>query len=216
MTLLQAMTKGALALGAFALITAGSVAVTRSVTEERIEANRLVYQHRQLREVLPPALLGIELETLLQGAFTLPVAEVLGHAEPTQGWHVEHESKQALILPVVSHQGYSGEIHLLVGFDGQRRITGVRVTRHQETPGLGDKIERRKSEWITAFEGMTLDSLPPSAWAVSKDGGDFDSFSGATITPRAVVEAVHRTLRYAEHHDLPASLEPPATQARTP
>ena len=83
-----------------------------------------------------------------------------------------------------------------MGIDQQQRITGVRVTQHKETPGLGDDIERQRSDWITTFNGLSLNSLPPGGWAVRKDGGNFDAFTGATITPRAVVNAVHRALSY--------------------
>lgn len=204
MTIAQAMLRGALALGCFALITAGSVGLTRALTAERIETNQLAFQHRQLREVLPDPLEQLEGHTLLDGAFRLPEASSLGHkeAEAVEGWRVHEGNHQALILPVVSRQGYSGAIHLLVGLDQNARISGVRVTYHQETPGLGDKIERRKSAWITRFNGLSLESLTPSGWAVDKDGGAFDSFSGATITPRAVVSAVHQALLHVEEHQL--------------
>ena len=86
--------------------------------------------------------------------------------------------------------------HLLVAINQSGQLTGVRVTHHQETPGLGDDIERSRSAWITSFNGLSLESLPPSGWAVSKEGGEFDSFTGATITPRAVINAVHEALRY--------------------
>jgi electron transport complex protein RnfG len=194
MTLLQAMRRGAFALGTFALITAGSVALTRALTAERIETHQLAYQHRQLQEVLPQAL-----------------------ANDSQGWWVSgsennnpsRNGSSAVILPVVTRQGYNGKIHLLIGIDEHQRISGVRVTQHQETPGLGDDIERSRSDWITRFNGLRLDSLPPEGWAVAKDGGHFDAFTGATITPRAVVNAVHKALQYAADTPLPMSFEEP-------
>lgn len=197
MTLFQAMQRGAFALGTFALVTAGSVALTRALTAERIETHQLAYQHRQLQEVLPPALANTPVTQVLESNVSLPNPEALGLEPGSQGWWVNGQDDSALILPVVTRQGYNGEIRMLVGIDEQQRISGVRVTQHQETPGLGDDIERRRSEWITAFDGLALNSLPPGGWAVSKDGGHFDAFTGATITPRAVVDAVHSALQYA-------------------
>lgn len=166
------------------------------MTAERIADHQLAYQHRQLQDVLPGALTDIAVQTVLDGVFKLPNPEQLGHREPQQGWYVQRGQQRVVILPVVTRQGYNGEIRLLVGIDQQQRITGVRVTQHKETPGLGDDIERQRSDWITTFNGLSLNSLPPGGWAVRKDGGNFDAFTGATITPRAVVNAVHRALSY--------------------
>lgn len=91
-----------------------------------------------------------------------------------------------------SQSGYSGDIQFLVGVNLQHQITGVRVISHTETPGLGDKIELSKDDWITRFNGRSLANT--SGWAVKKEGGEFDQFSGATITPRAVVKGVHLAL----------------------
>ncbi|MFS8149646.1 electron transport complex subunit RsxG [Vreelandella titanicae] len=209
MTLLQAMRRGAFALGTFALITAGSVALTRALTAERIETHQLAYQHRQLQEVLPQALANTPVTQVLESTFTLPNPQALGLASDSQGWWVSNQGSSAVILPVVTRQGYNGEIRLLIGIDEQQRISGVRVTQHQETPGLGDDIERSRSDWITGFNGLRLDSLPPEGWAVAKDGGHFDAFTGATITPRAVVNAVHKALQYAADTPLPMSFEEP-------
>lgn len=98
--------------------------------------------------------------------------------------------------------GYSGKIRLLVGIDRDGRVTGVRVVSHKETPGLGDYIDIGKSDWIKGFDGQSLER--PDAWRVRKDGGQFDYMAGATITPRAVVAAVARTLAF--FHDYRAEL----------
>ncbi|SDN08078.1 electron transport complex subunit RsxG [Vreelandella arcis] len=194
----NAMQRGALVLGLFALITAGSVATLRALTADRIDTHQQAYQQRQRQAVLP--------ETLTHQAsaspISLPNAEQLGYPEGATGWRVENTGQHAFVIPVVTRRGYNGAIHLLVGIDAQQRITGVRVTQHQETPGLGDDIERRRSDWITRFDGLRLDSLPPRGWAVSQDGGHFDAFTGATITPRAVVGAVHNALQYVDNTPL--------------
>jgi len=102
----------------------------------------------------------------------------------------------AIILRFDAVDGYNGRIRLLVGIASGGRVTGVRVIAHRETPGLGDAIERAKSDWILGFTGKSLTDPAPSGWAVRRDGGEFDQFTGATITPRAVVEAVQRALEY--------------------
>ncbi|MDR5898431.1 electron transport complex subunit RsxG [Halomonas vilamensis] len=211
-----AIKQGALALGAFALVTAGSVGVIRALTAERIATNAEVYQQQKLREVLPPTLADVDVERILEGAFPLPEPQALGHRGSTQGWSIQAQDTSVVILPVVTREGYSGDIHLLVGVNSERRISGVRVTEHQETPGLGDKIERQRSDWVTEFNGLRLDSLPERAWAVTKDGGEFDTFTGATITPRAVVDAVYQALFYAERTPLPGLAKPDEIQEPTP
>lgn len=93
-------------------------------------------------------------------------------------------------------QGYAGEIRVIMGVDAEGRILGVRVVKHAETPGLGDKIEEKRSDWILRFAGLSLGDPPEDKWKVRKDGGPFDQFSGATITPRAVVNAVRDGLKF--------------------
>ncbi|SES28581.1 electron transport complex protein RnfG [Vreelandella subterranea] len=196
MSTLNAMQRGALTLGLFALITAGSIASLRALTAEQIDAHQQAYEQRQRQAVLPEALT----QQATVSPISLPDADLLGYPDGTTGWQVANDQQRAVVLPVVTRRGYNGDIHLLVGLDEQQRISGVRVTRHQETPGLGDDIERRRSDWITHFDGLRLDSLAAEDWAVRKDGGHFDAFTGATITPRAVVDAVHSALQYAASH----------------
>jgi len=97
-------------------------------------------------------------------------------------------------------QGYAGAIDLIVGLDRDGSVTGVRVLRHAETPGLGDNIELAKSNWILGFNGHSLQDLTPTQWQVKKDGGEFDAFTGATITPRAVVLGVYQSLNWFMEH----------------
>ena len=101
-----------------------------------------------------------------------------------------------VILTPVAPDGYSGEIRLLVGIRYDGSLSGVRVLEHHETPGLGDAIEEGRSDWITRFTGLSLSNPAAPGWTVKRDGGHFDQFTGATITPRAVVKAVHRCLIY--------------------
>ena len=128
-------------------------------------------------------------------------APELGHRSPQSAYlALKGGEPSALILPVTAPDGYSGAIHLLVGIFADGRLAGVRVLSHKETPGLGDKIELAKSDWVRSFEGKSLSDPGEDRWAVKKDRGDFDQFAGATITPRAVVKAVHGALRYFDTH----------------
>lgn len=102
----------------------------------------------------------------------------------------------------VTGQGYGGSILVLIGIDSKGQVLGVRVLQHAETPGLGDKIEVARSKWVLGFNGLSLGNPPAEKWAVKKDGGRFDQFSGATITPRAVVLAVRKGLEFFEHNRL--------------
>jgi len=106
----------------------------------------------------------------------------------------------ALVLDVVAPDGYAGPIRLLVSVDAGGRLLGVRVTAHKETPGLGDPIEASKSDWITRFTGRFLGDPPAGRWKVKRDGGDFDQFASATVTPRAVIAAVQRSLLFVDKH----------------
>ncbi|BAS68289.1 electron transport complex subunit RsxG [Bathymodiolus septemdierum thioautotrophic gill symbiont] len=98
--------------------------------------------------------------------------------------------------------GYSGSIRLLTGIDSNNQLLGVRVIAHKETPGLGDKIETKKSNWIEQFKGLSLGNPTASQWKVKRDGGRFDAFTGATITPRAIVTATYQLLTYFSEHEI--------------
>jgi len=104
----------------------------------------------------------------------------------------------AVILRFAAVDGYNGRIDLLLGIAADGRVAGVRVTSHRETPGLGDAIEADKSDWVLAFDGASLERPAPSGWTVRRDGGAFDQFTGATITPRAIVKAVRKTLEFVQ------------------
>lgn len=121
-------------------------------------------------------------------------------------------------IPIVGY-GYSGAINLIMGIDNQGKIIAVRVINHAETPGLGDKIEINKDTWITGFNGHSLASKSANQWQVKKDGGDFDQFTGATITPRAVVGAVYNGLTLFENNRsriLSPPIENRATKSQPP
>jgi electron transport complex protein RnfG len=112
----------------------------------------------------------------------------------------ENQKRIAILVQVTASKGYNGPIQLLVGIKRDETLAGVRVTHHQETPGLGDLLERSKSNWILGFEGKSLKDPAPLSWSTRKEGGQFDAFTGATITPKAVISAVRETLERVQTH----------------
>ncbi|HYE37557.1 electron transport complex subunit RsxG [Methylocaldum sp.] len=106
----------------------------------------------------------------------------------------------AVAFKMLALGGYSGPLSLILGLDRDGKILGVRVIAHTETPGLGDKVETSKSDWILKFTGRSLSNTSPQGWRVKKDGGEFDQFAGATITPRAVVKGIAGGLKFFERH----------------
>jgi len=205
--MLAAIRRSAVGIGVFAMVTAGVVAITQVATQERIAANVAEAQARALYEIVPRSVDP----QLHQHHFTLDAPE-LDLDQPQQAWQAIVDGQvQTLILPVVAPDGYSGDIQLLVGIHRDASVAGVRVLAHKETPGLGDKIEPSKSDWLNGFIGKTTVGTGDKDWAVKKDGGQFDQFTGATITPRAVVQAVGRAIQYFRAHR--ERLLTPVTQA---
>lgn len=183
-------------LGLCALVTVGLVAVTEWSTRARIQHAEQQAQLRALSEILPASRHD---NALLNAQIQLNDA-LLGEG-PQPAWLAFLAGKpSAVILQATAPDGYSGSIRLLVGVYADGQLAGVRVLNHRETPGLGDRIELTKSPWVLAFNGRSLSNPGESGWAVKKDQGVFDQFAGATITPRAVVAAVHRALQYFDAH----------------
>jgi len=119
------------------------------------------------------------------------------HPDPVTVYRARMDGAPVAVLMIVTApNGYNGDIRMIVGVDAGGTVLGVRVVAHRETPGLGDPIETGKSDWILGFTGKSLHNPEDAGWAVKRDGGEFDQFTGATITPRAVVAAVHDALLY--------------------
>lgn len=187
------MLKNSLVLGLFAIVTVGLVAVLQQATAGRIANAEREAQVRALSEILPE---GSYDNHLLDNSIQLH-DPLLGSKSPQTAYIALKDGKpSAVILRATAPDGYSGAIHLLIGIQADGRLAGVRVLGHRETPGLGDKIELAKSAWIRSFDGKSLNNPSEDGWAVKKDRGEFDQFAGATITPRAVVKAVHKALQY--------------------
>lgn len=197
--LTHSIRRSAIGLGLFAVLTGGTIALTQQLTQERIQQQVARAEAAALFEIIPQSEHDND---LLNDTILLPVsARSPSFRSPVRAWVARREgSATGFLLPAVAPDGYSGDIHLLVGISLSGEILGVRVISHQETPGLGDRIELKKSDWIRSFEGRSLDNPPPPEWNVRKNGGVFDQFTGATITPRAVVQAVQQTLVYFRQH----------------
>ena len=193
----RSMLKNSLVLGLFAIATVGVVATLQQATGERIATAEREAQVRALSEILPP---GSYDNHLLDNSIELH-DPLLGSKSPQAAYIALKDGKpSAIILHATAPDGYSGAIQLLVGIQADGRLAGVRVLNHRETPGLGDKIDLAKSPWIRSFDGKSLQTPSAEGWAVKKDRGEFDQFAGATITPRAVVKAVHKALQYFDAH----------------
>jgi len=189
------MAKNGAILTAFALVTTGLVASINMLTADKIAEQELLHLTSQLQEVLDPSTYDNELTTdcvIISDERLGPYANQIVYRAR------KNNEPVALIVRHVTPSGYSGDINLLTAVLSDGSIAGVRTTKHEETPGLGDKVEVKKSPWITSFKTLTVQSSSDARWAVKKDGGQFDQFTGATITPRAVVGSVKNAVLFAQ------------------
>ena len=188
------LSKNGLILAAFALVTTGVVALTERLTHERIAEQQQRQLLRILDQVIDPNSYN---NALYKHCLTTNSRQFLGTTKDLHAYvALQNQQPVAVALETIAPDGYNGQIKLIVGIKYDGTVSGVRTLEHQETPGLGDKIELSKANWITGFAGQFLESEKDRRWQVKKDGGDFDQFTGATITPRAVVKAVKNTLLY--------------------
>ncbi len=187
----RSMQRNGLILAAFAIVATLLVMLTARLTAEPIARE----QQRELLQVLNQLIPAAAHDNDLYASCRLIEAPKLASDATPMYLATKNGEPNAAAIEVVAPNGYSGGIRLLVAINWDNTVAGVRTLQHQETPGLGDKIERRKSDWITSFAGMTVTGADDNRWAVQRDGGVFDQFTGATITPRAVVQIVARTVR---------------------
>ncbi|ACZ76958.1 electron transport complex, RnfABCDGE type, G subunit [Dickeya parazeae Ech586] len=193
--LLTTMRRHATTLALFAAFTTGLTALVNYLTESTISQQVIAQQRALLDQVLPANRYN---NNLLSECY-LVTDPALGSTSPHHVYIARQDGTPvAAALESTAPDGYSGAIHLLIGADFHGNVLGTRVTEHHETPGLGDKIDIRISNWITGFTGQTITGPQDSRWAVKKDGGQFDQFTGATITPRAVVNAVKRSVLFLQ------------------
>lgn len=194
-----AITRNGLLLAGFALLTSLLVASTFLGTRDAIAVARRAAAEKALLEIVPRHLHDNSLldDTIMADADD-PLLQ-LDTAKPIYIARLAGVARTALI-PARAPDGYSGPIDFVVGVNRDGTIAGLRVLEHRETPGLGDAVDHRKSDWVEGFRGRSLTDPLPDRWTVKKNGGDFDQFTGATITPRAVVRATARVLQYARTH----------------
>lgn len=181
-----------------AAVAGGLISLSHELSRDRIAANRRERLLERLDEVLGTTRYDNDLERS-RARVTAP--DLLGSDDPVDVFLARRDGAPvAAVFASVAPNGYNGPIDLLVGVSADGAVTGVRVTAHRETPGLGDAIEISRSPWIAAFDGTRLGAPALTDWRVDKDGGAFDALTGATVTPRAVVEAVRNTLIYFRDH----------------
>ena len=198
----QSMIRNSLLLAVFALVTALILAATYNSTADRIAAAERLNAQKALLQIVPLSRHNNDLLTDISA-----IDESHWQALGLKNGGDIHLAKQdgktvAIIIPAIAPDGYSGDIKMIVGVNVDGSIAGVRILSHTETPGLGDKIDLKKSDWITFFDGKSLTNPVGSNWAVKKDGGEFDQLTGATITPRAVINQIKRALQFARSYTI--------------
>jgi electron transport complex protein RnfG len=199
----QSIAQNAFRLGAFAVIVAAILTLVYNISATRIAEQQLNAERQALDEIFPKELHDND---LINDSITLNLTDsdfdllhLLGLRENRQAYIARNNGRvSGVILPVLARDGYNGDIQILLGIQADGSVTSTRVLSHRETPGLGDLIDLRFSDWILSFNERSLQNPEPAAWTVVKNGGEFDQFTGATITPRAVTLAIARALEFFE------------------
>ncbi len=174
-------------------VSAGLIlSLVEAMTREPIAEQRRLETLRALQAVLPPADNSPDQDTvqLVTGQDKRGRDVIRMFYRGRQG-----RTLTGVAFQVTATDGYSGNINIMVGVDPSGTVAGIEILSHNETPGLGDKIEQ--PEFKEMFAGKNLDNVD---WRVKKDGGEFDQITGATISPRAVVGAVHKGLEFFRDH----------------
>jgi electron transport complex protein RnfG len=193
----QSISRNSILLGAFALFTTLLIAGTYLQTKDRIAIEERRAEEKALLQIVPNARHN---NSMLDDTITVDESNVELGLRTQKSIYLARQdgTTVAAIIPVTARDGYSGDINLIVGVNVDGTIAGVRALSHRETPGLGDKVDLKKSDWVLGFNGKSLVNPTIAQWTVKKDKGEFDQFTGATITPRAVVAATLRALQYAQ------------------
>jgi electron transport complex protein RnfG len=180
-------------LGIFCLGFGLFLALTEWATHDAIAARALEDRQNSLGQVIPASL--HDNNPVLD---TLSMQDAEGHELTV--YRALKAGKVTGVAYEIFGTGYAGQMKLMLGIDADGRVLGVRALSHKETPGLGDKIDVKKGDWILQFAGLALGQPPAEKWKVKKDGGQFDQFTGATITPRGVVTAIRHGLEFFAAH----------------
>lgn len=195
-TIFKHASKTSITLIVFALVFTALLAYVFNITKAPIEKSEAEARMALFSQIVPPNMHDNE---MLKDTIMLAPTDLLGNTQPTIANRARiNNAPSAIILEAIAHDGYAGDIKLLIAIKYDGSIAGVRVLTHKETPGLGDYIDILKDNWIKLFDGESLSKTSDPKWNVKKDGGQFDYIAGATITPRAVVKAVHKALIYFE------------------
>ena len=198
MNIVRNMIISAIVLALFAAAGTFFVSYTYDNTIDRINENKRLALLKAFHVLISPEIHDNDIFTDI---IQVKNKNLLGSKNPINIYRARKEKKPvAAIINSVAPDGYNGNIELLVAINYNGTLAGVRVVHHKETPGLGDAVEESRSNWITKFKQLSLTNPDKKGWAVKRDGGEFDQFTGATITPRAVVKAVYNTLRYYKEH----------------
>jgi electron transport complex protein RnfG len=190
--------KTGLTLAVIAAVCTALVAATYRLTEDRIAAN----EKALLEQSLQPALGGLSFDgSVSESRIELQPPHDLPGNDRAIIYRVYAEDRPAAALfAVTARDGFSGPIRILVGVKFDGRVSGVRILQHRETPGLGDKIEPARSNWVFQFDDRSVGDPVTTRWAIKNDGGDFDQLTGASVTPRAIIKAIRDTLLYFDAH----------------
>lgn len=186
--------KSGATLAVIAAICTALVALTWQLTAERIEENKTAWLERSLQ----PALAGLFFDSgVTESMLLIPQPHELPGKDAAIVYRIyAAEEPVAALFVVTARDGYAGPIRLLIGVEMDGTVTGVRVLEHRETPGLGDRVETNKSDWVLQFDGHSLRNPKSASWAIHGDGGVFDQLTGASVTPRAIIKAIRQTLQY--------------------
>jgi electron transport complex protein RnfG len=180
-------------LGTIAVVTAIS-----HLTSERIARNETLWLISKLDALVP---LTMRDNDVYADRIQVQSRDLLGADAPVTAYRARKQDKPvAVILSPIAPDGYGGSIELLVAIAYDGSVLGVQVLAHRETQGIGDGFEPRRSDWLQSFNHRSLDNPDAARWAIRKDGGDFEQFTGASVTPRAIVKAVRRSLEYYRAH----------------
>jgi len=180
------------------MLTSGLLMLSEELTHEKIAEQKRILLLNGLKQLIPDKLHDND---LIQSTLELNQPELLGHRQSQLAYIGKLKGNLSVVaIPVTSRTGYSGDIDIMVGIKANGEVTTVKILEQHETPGLGDIIEAHKSDWLLQFPHKSLNNPIKSNWLVKRDGGKFDQITGATITPRAVVNAVKQALEYFKYH----------------
>jgi electron transport complex protein RnfG len=178
----------------FAIIGTAVLASTYFLTHEKIVESEKAEKLKLITQIVPPDLFDND---IMQDTLSISTDPLLGNDDTTLAYRARLNGEpSSVVLEAIAPDGYSGKIALILAVKANGELAGVRVVTHKETPGLGDYIELPKNPWIKGFDGKSREMYKDTEWKVKKDGGQFDYMAGATITPRAIVKAVNKSLQY--------------------